>query len=163
MFPALPMDIYDLFWRVSFILNWRWEILNKKEKWEAYRNMQRNVKEFLDNNPICSQEEMNKFHRILELKVDDYDVAPLHTLQEEEISSSGYVLHSLEASLWCFLNSENYPEAVLKAVNLGEKIPTQPEPSQAELPEYITVLRVFQKSGLMFWRERMILRNCVKN
>lgn len=100
------------------------EILNKKEKWEAYRNMQRNVKEFLDNNPICSQEEMNKFHRILELKVDDYDVAPLHTLQEEEISSSGYVLHSLEASLWCFLNSENYPEAVLKAVNLGEDTDT---------------------------------------
>jgi len=100
------------------------EILNKKEKWEAYTNMQRNVREFLDNNPICSQDEMNKFHRILELKVGDYDVAPLHTLQEEEISSSGYVLHSLEASLWCFLNSENYAEAVLKAVNLGEDTDT---------------------------------------
>ena len=100
------------------------EILNKKEKWEAYTNMQRNVREFLDNNPVCSQDEMNKFHRILELKIGDYDVAPLLTLQEEEISSSGYVLHSLEASLWCFLNSENYTEAVLKAVNLGEDTDT---------------------------------------
>lgn len=100
------------------------EILKEKDKWEAYRAMQKTVREFLDNNPICSQEEMDKFHRILELKVGYYDLAPLHTLQEEEISSSGYVLHSLEASLWCFLNSESYSEAVLKAVNLGEDTDT---------------------------------------
>ncbi|WP_294291509.1 ADP-ribosylglycohydrolase family protein, partial [uncultured Chryseobacterium sp.] len=60
----------------------------------------------------------------LELRVGDYDVDPLYTLQEGEISSSGYVLHSLEASLWCFLNSESYSEAVLKAVNLGEDTDT---------------------------------------
>lgn len=100
------------------------EILNKKEKWEAYKAMRKTVREFLDRNPICSQDEMDKFHRILELKVGEYDLAPLYTLQEEEISSSGYVLHSLEASLWCFLNSESYPEAVLKAVNLGEDTDT---------------------------------------
>lgn len=100
------------------------EILNKKEKWEAYKAMQKTVREFLDHNPICSQNEMDKFHRVLELKVGEYDLAPLHTLKEEEISSSGYVLYSLEASLWCFLNSESYPEAVLKAVNLGEDTDT---------------------------------------
>lgn len=100
------------------------EILKEKDKWEAYKAMQKKVREFLDNNPICSQNEMDKFHRILELKVGEYDIAPLHTLQEEEISSSGYVLHSLEASLWCFLNSESYSEAVLKAVNLGEDTDT---------------------------------------
>lgn len=43
---------------------------------------------------------------------------------EDEIKSSGYVLHSLEASLWCFMNSESYSEAVLKAVNLGEDTDT---------------------------------------
>ena len=100
------------------------EILKGKDKWEAYKIMQETIKEFLDYNPICSQEEMNKFHRILELKVGEYDIAPLYNLQEEEISSSGYVLHSLEASLWCFLNSESYSEAVLKAVNLGEDTDT---------------------------------------
>ncbi|UMQ40682.1 ADP-ribosylglycohydrolase family protein [Chryseobacterium sp. Y16C] len=100
------------------------EILNKKEKWEAYKAMQKTVREFLDHNPICSQNEMDKFHRVLELKVGEYDLAPLHALKEEEISSSGYVLHSLEASLWCFLNSESYAEAVLKAVNLGEDTDT---------------------------------------
>lgn len=100
------------------------EILNKKEKWKAYELMQKTVREFLNQNPLCSQDEMDKFHRILELKVGNYDLAPLHTLQEVEISSSGYVLSSLEASLWCFLNSENYAEAVLKAVNLGEDTDT---------------------------------------
>lgn len=100
------------------------EILKGKDKWDAYRTMQKTVREFLDHNPICSQNEMDKFHRILELKVGEYDLAPLYTLQEEEISSGGYVLHSLEASLWCFLNSESYAEAVLKAVNLGEDTDT---------------------------------------
>ncbi|NML68853.1 ADP-ribosylglycohydrolase family protein [Chryseobacterium sp. RP-3-3] len=100
------------------------EILNGKEKWEAYRIMQEKVRNFLDHNPVCSQNEMDKFHRILELKVGEYDLVPLYTLQEEEISSSGYVLHSLEASLWCFLNSGTYAEAVLKAVNLGEDTDT---------------------------------------
>jgi ADP-ribosylglycohydrolase len=100
------------------------EILKGKDKWEAYKTMQTTVRNFLNHNPICSQDEMDKFHRILELKVGEYDLAPLHTLEEEEISSSGYVLHSLEASLWCFLNSESYSEAVLKAVNLGEDTDT---------------------------------------
>jgi len=100
------------------------EILTGKDKWDAYKTMQEKVRNFLDQNPICSQNEMDKFHRILELKVGEYDIAPLHTLQEDEISSSGYVLHSLEASLWCFLNSESYSEAVLKAVNLGEDTDT---------------------------------------
>jgi ADP-ribosylglycohydrolase len=100
------------------------EILKGKDKCDAYRTMQKTVREFLDHNPICSQNEMDKFHRILELKVGEYDLAPLYTLQEEEISSGGYILHSLEASLWCFLNSESYAEAVLKAVNLGEDTDT---------------------------------------
>jgi ADP-ribosylglycohydrolase len=100
------------------------EILIGKDKWDAYKTMQEKVRNFLDQNPICSQNEMDKFHRILELKVGEYDLAPLHILKEEEISSSGYVLHSLEASLWCFLNSESYSEAVLKAVNLGEDTDT---------------------------------------
>ena len=39
---------------------------------------------------------------------------------EDSIEGSGYVIKSLEASLWCFLNSVSFEEAVLKAVNLGD-------------------------------------------
>jgi ADP-ribosylglycohydrolase len=40
------------------------------------------------------------------------------------MSSSGYVIHSLEACLWCIYHSDSYKEAVLRAVNLGEDTDT---------------------------------------
>lgn len=40
-------------------------------------------------------------------------------LDEDEIKSSGYVVDTLEACLWCLFNTKSYEEAVLKAVNLG--------------------------------------------
>ena len=38
----------------------------------------------------------------------------------DEIRGSGYVVDSLEAGLWCVFHEENYRDAVLQAVNLGE-------------------------------------------
>lgn len=37
----------------------------------------------------------------------------------DDIKSSGYVVATLEASIWCLINSSCYEEAVLMAVNLG--------------------------------------------
>ncbi|OHD13311.1 MAG: hypothetical protein A2086_02790 [Spirochaetes bacterium GWD1_27_9] len=45
-------------------------------------------------------------------------------LNENEILSGGYVIHTLEASLWCFINYNCYEEIVLKAVNLGDDTDT---------------------------------------
>ena len=45
-------------------------------------------------------------------------------LKESDIESSGYVVHTLEASLWSLINSNNYIEATLKAVNLGNDTDT---------------------------------------
>lgn len=41
------------------------------------------------------------------------------SLPEDEIVSTGYVIHTLHASIWCFLTTASYEECVLKAVNLG--------------------------------------------
>lgn len=41
------------------------------------------------------------------------------SLEESEVKSTGYVINTLEAVVWCFLNTKNYEDAVLKAVNLG--------------------------------------------
>ncbi len=41
-----------------------------------------------------------------------------------EIKSSGYVVDTLEAAIWCLWNTDNYQECVLKAVNLGEDTDT---------------------------------------
>ena len=43
----------------------------------------------------------------------------IHQLREDKIFSETYVIYTLEASVWCLLTTDNYREAVLKAVNLG--------------------------------------------
>ncbi len=46
------------------------------------------------------------------------------SLPEDEIHGSGYVIHTLEASLWCLLNTASFAAATLRAVNLGEDTDT---------------------------------------
>lgn len=48
----------------------------------------------------------------------------IQELTEADIGSSGYVIDTLEASVWCVLNSSSFDEAVLKAINLGEDTDT---------------------------------------
>lgn len=45
-------------------------------------------------------------------------------LPREEIKSSGYVVDTLEAAIWCLLTTDNYRDCVLKAVNLGDDTDT---------------------------------------
>lgn len=45
-------------------------------------------------------------------------------LPEDEIISSGYIVYTLETALWCLLNTDNYRDCVLKAVNLGSDTDT---------------------------------------
>ena len=52
------------------------------------------------------------------------DVGTFKALQEDEIKSGGYVVDTLEAALWCLLNTDHYRDCVLKAVNLGEDTDT---------------------------------------
>lgn len=37
----------------------------------------------------------------------------------DDVKSSGYVVATIEASIWCLINTSSYEEAVLMAVNLG--------------------------------------------
>ena len=54
---------------------------------------------------------MPHFERVFSGKIANLPV--------DSIRSSGYVIDTLEASLWCLLNSSSYAGSVLKAVNLG--------------------------------------------
>jgi ADP-ribosylglycohydrolase len=56
-------------------------------------------------------EEASHFNRLTGGDIDK--------LEETEIESGTYVVHTLEAAIWSILNTSDYPEAVLKAVNLG--------------------------------------------
>ncbi|TCI95058.1 ADP-ribosylglycohydrolase family protein [Tenacibaculum sp. M341] len=113
-------SVISCFIYVEFLL----ELLKGIDKIEAYKNMITAVNGFLYSNAICSQAEIDRFHRVLENKVNDYDIEPLRTLEEKQISGSGYVLNTLEASIWCFLTTNSYTDSVLKAVNLGEDTDT---------------------------------------
>lgn len=48
----------------------------------------------------------------------------IHQCERGEIKSTGYVVDTLEAALWCFLNTDNYRDCVLTAVNLGDDTDT---------------------------------------
>ena len=61
-------------------------------------------------------EEMKTYDRLFR-----YD---FEKLDESEIKSSGYVVDTLEAAIWCLLNTSSYKECVLKAINLGEDTDT---------------------------------------
>jgi ADP-ribosylglycohydrolase len=61
-----------------------------------------------------SGSELSHFSRVLEM-----DATSFAALPEDEIRSGGYVVHTLEAALWCLLNSRSYTETTLRAVNLG--------------------------------------------
>jgi ADP-ribosyl-[dinitrogen reductase] hydrolase len=43
---------------------------------------------------------------------------------KEEIKSSGYVVHTLEAAFWCLLRHDTYAATVLAALNLGDDTDT---------------------------------------
>jgi ADP-ribosylglycohydrolase len=86
------------------------QILNEFNKMEAYSKTQEIVNKFIIQNSF-NPAEIKLFDRILNNNISDYDI--------NKINSNGYVLDSLESSLWCLLKSTNYSESVLMSVNLG--------------------------------------------
>jgi ADP-ribosylglycohydrolase len=98
-----------------YYLEFARQLFEQKNKFEIYKNLQTDITNYLITLSI-NQTEVALFDRLLK-----HDI---HKLTEENIFSSGYVLHTLEASIWCLLTTENYKDAVLKAVNLGEDTDT---------------------------------------
>lgn len=90
-------------------------LLNGLNKHIAYQQLCADGPQWLDR-LLAPQAEQSRFERILD--------GTLPTLQPDDIRGSGYVLHALEASLWCLLTTSTYAEAVLQAVNLGEDTDT---------------------------------------
>lgn len=74
----------------------------------AYLHFGRRIMESSEENDFTS---LSKFSRLYS--------GNFQHLPEEDIKSTGYVVNTLEAAIWCFLNSESYYKAVLMAVNLG--------------------------------------------
>ena len=103
---AHEISILGCYIYVNFVL----ELLNGNEKFEAYKKIQKlNYKMF-------SNDTIERYNRILK-----YDISNVNV---DDISTSGYVVNTLEATMWLFLNSNDYNTTILKAVNLGEDTDT---------------------------------------
>lgn len=99
-------SVISCFYYLEFAL----QIMEGIDKFEIYENLKISISNFLNSNEIYSNELIH-FDRLLNGNINE--------LEEELIQSGGYVIQTLEASIWCLLTTNNYEEAVLKAVNLG--------------------------------------------
>ena len=82
--------------------------------WELFENpTKQGIKEGLKEALMYyqNQPELRHYHRIFE--------EGFVSLPRDEIKSSGYVVDTLEAAIWCVLTTDSYRDCVLKAVNLG--------------------------------------------
>lgn len=98
-----------------YYLEFARQIIKGTDKFQIYKNLQTEISEHLNSLSI-NPNEIKLFDRLLKGNIND--------LTDKEIFSSGYVLHTLEASIWCLLTTDNYKAATLKAVNLGEDTDT---------------------------------------
>ncbi|HLP52714.1 MAG TPA: ADP-ribosylglycohydrolase family protein [Chitinophagales bacterium] len=91
-------------------------LLNGSKPNNAYKSLQLTLPVFLLDILEINPAEVTLYDRLL--------TQDIIQLKEDEIFSSGYVLHTLEASIWCILTTNTYADAVLKAVNLGDDTDT---------------------------------------
>jgi ADP-ribosylglycohydrolase len=83
---------------------------------EAYGSAMEEASSRLEGLPLSLRAEAGIYGRVLG--------GGLASLPSSAVRGSGYVVHCLEASLWCLLRSSSYAECALAAVNLGEDADT---------------------------------------
>ena len=67
---------------------------------------------------------IGKLYRNSETWQEYCSLSKIGKLERNKIKSSGYVVDTLEAAIWCLLNTNSYKDCVLLAVNLGKDTDT---------------------------------------
>lgn len=98
-----------------YYLEFAKQLIEGKTKFDIYRTLQTSIPLFFTEIGI-DQAEIEYFNRLLKANIADLPLS--------EIRSGGYVIETIEACIWCILTTENYKEAVHKAVNLGHDTDT---------------------------------------
>ena len=81
--------------------------IDKKEAYELIKNI--DYSSYSDN-------AIDRYKRILKDDISKYNI--------DDISSSGYVVDTLECALWIFLNANNYKETIIASTNIGNDTDT---------------------------------------
>ncbi|MCG9480151.1 MAG: ADP-ribosylglycohydrolase family protein [Actinomycetia bacterium] len=87
------------------------ELISQQDKGIAYRKMKKVIKKY-----FSGDSQLPYFKSILE--------SDISTLDREDIGAGGYVVESLEASIWCFLRHTDYTDTVMEAIRLGQDADT---------------------------------------
>jgi ADP-ribosylglycohydrolase len=98
-----------------YYLEFASQIIEGLDKYVIYKNLQTSVPMQLKSMGI-NQQEIDLFKGLLVESIADRSL--------DGVFSSGYVIHTLEASIWCLLTTDNYSDAVLKSINLGDDTDT---------------------------------------
>ena len=85
-------------------------LLNGKDKYSAY-SMTKCV-----DYTMFSEEAQSAYERLLK---DDITKSKM-----KDIKSTGYIVDTLEACIWVLLNTENFKESIIGAINLGDDTDT---------------------------------------
>ena len=73
---------------------------------------------------LIKDKNFDKTDKFKHLILQNINIRDITKLTRDEIKSSGYVVDTLEAALWCLYNTNNFEECVLTAVNLGKDTDT---------------------------------------
>ena len=95
---------------IEFAIN----LINGYSKEEAYEKMKKVILNYYKDDQYL--EALKTLERVLQGNIGNEKLC--------NINSSGYVVHTIEASLWCFFNNDNYKDIGLQAVNLGSDTDT---------------------------------------
>lgn len=87
----------------------------RKKYWITVNKIVDLTHKYLLNYIVCKLY-LNLLYDILK---GDYTLKP-DTTAHQYISSSGFIINTFNAALWCFNNTSSFEECVLKAVNLGD-------------------------------------------
>ena len=95
-----------------------WELLENPSKSSVVKGLNKARRKYGCDGEFdhFNEKLMKRIGRIYRLWEDPDDYVPL---TDDDIASSGYVVHTLEAAVWCLMNTHSYRDCVLKAVNLG--------------------------------------------
>lgn len=94
---------------ITFVIN----LLKGKSPELAYKDMNETFLRYYSSGIF--QSELRHFSRILN---------GIWKLDESQVRSGGYVVDTLEASLWCFMRNKSFRATLIEAVNLGEDTDT---------------------------------------
>ena len=87
------------------------ELLNNKNLTQAYKKIRK-----IKYDKYFSKDTIKRYERVLKNNINKYSL--------DEIKSTGFVVDTLEATLWVLLNTNSYNQAIIGAINLGNDTDT---------------------------------------